>query len=399
MKRRYEAAIADHAAHERQMVFLAGPRQVGKTTTARTSLPDARYLDWDVREDRLLILQGARSVARAVGLDEATDRRRFVVFDEIHKFKGWKNFLKGFFDLFSERCGALVTESARLNVYRQGGDSLMGRYFLYRMHPLSAAELTSQDLRDTPFGPPRRVERAAWEHLLAFGGFPEPFLRASARFSTRWQRLREDQLFREDLRDVSKTYDVEQVRSLAALVAAAAGQPVNMSTLSGTLQVSVDTVRRWLSLLEFLHHSFVVRPWFRNVSKAIRRQPKIYLWDWSLHREPGARHENFVASHLLKAVHWWTDTGLGTFALHYLRDKDGREVDFLVTRDDRPWLMVEVKTSSGEPLSRNLEHFAARLGTPHAVQLAFDLPHADVDCLAADGPRIVPACTFLSQLV
>lgn len=101
--------------------------------------------------------------------------------------------------------------------------------------------------------------------------------------------------------------------------------------------MSVDLVRRWTAALEALYYCFTVRPWFRNVPKSLRRQPKVYLWDWSMAEGDGPRAENLVASHLLKAVQWWTDVGIGSFELFYLRDKAKREVDFLVARDEQPW--------------------------------------------------------------
>jgi len=174
---------------------------------------------------------------------------------------------------------------------------------------------------------------------------------------------------------------------------------MNYSSLAKNTQVSVDTARRWVSALESLYYCFTLRPWSVNVPKSLRKQPKVYLWDWSVIRDPGARRENLVAAHLLKAVHWWTDTGLGTYALFYLRDKAKREVDFLVTRDRRPWFMVEVKSSSATSISPSLHYFTETLGVSHAFQLTFDLEYQDVDCFSVRKPVIVSAESFLSQLV
>ena len=285
------------------------------------------------------------------------------------------------------------------HVHKHGGDSLMGRYFLYRMHPLSVAELLRTEFSEKLHSKPQRVDKQAFEQLLQFGGFPEPFLRSSKRFSNRWQRLRFDQLFKEDMRELSKSIDVLRVQALSEVVSKSAGQPVNMSTLSNLIDVSVDTIRRWLGILELLHFSFAIRPWFKNVPKSIRLRQKIYLWDWSLHKEAGTRNENFVASHLLKAVHWWTDIGLGDFGLFYLRDKLHREVDFLVTKNEEPWILIEVKSSSAKSVSKSLHYYHQKLEVPHAFQVAFDSPYVDVDCFAATTPKIVPVSTFLSQLV
>lgn len=399
MKRWYESLVAEHLRDNRQMALLTGPRQVGKTTAARASSGEHRYYTWDRQPDRRLITQGADAMARDLRLDELAETRRNVVFDELHKYRKWKTFLKGFFDVYGERTGIVVTGSARLGFYRRGGDSLMGRYFLYRMHPLSIAELLRTNLNDREIAPPAKPPAGALDQLLTFGGFPEPFLRASTRFYNRWRRLRNELLFREDLRDLTQIHEAGQVEVLAELLAHQAGQLVNYSALANAVNVSVDTIRRWIATLESLFYCFTVRPWFRNVPKSLRKQPKVYLWDWSLVGDEGARRENLAASHLLKAVHAWTDLGLGDFGLHYLRDKAKREVDFLVTRDLKPWFMVEVKTSGRREIAPALSYFQQQTGAPHAFQMAFDLDFVDADCFAHTAPVRVPATTLLSQLV
>jgi uncharacterized protein len=322
-----------------------------------------------------------------------------IVFDEIHKYCKWKLFFKGFFDVFGDRCRVLVTRSARLNIYKRGGDSMMGRYFLYRMHPLSVAELATPSLIEQEIRPPCNIDSDSFQALLRYGGFPEPFQSANMRFYNRWHRLRTDQLLREDLRDISRIQEIAQVEILAEILRHQAGALVNYSKLASQVSVSIDTIRRWISTLESLYFCFSIRPWFRNIPKSLRKQPKIFLWDWSVIRDPGARHENFVASHLLKAVHWWSDIGLGTYQLYFIRDKDKREIDFLVTRNDQPWFLVEAKTSSRTKLNRHLANFQQKTGASHAFQIAFDIKYIERDCFSAQTPVIVPASTFLSQLV
>lgn len=383
------------------MAFLAGPRQVGKTTTARSVAANSDkslYLNWDVQEHRRILLAGAEAVADACEFDTLSGGIKTVIFDEIHKYSKWKILLKGFFDLYSDKCRIIVTGSARLNIYKHGGDSLMGRYFLYRMHPLSVAELLTPTLQESEIRPPQKISDKAFDALLTFGGFPEPYLNANKRFYNRWRRLRTEQLLREDLRDLSRIQDIAQVEILAENLVRQAGSLVNYSNLANAINVSVDTVRRWISTLESLYFSFSIRPWFTNIPKSLRKQPKVYIWDWSPITDSGSRNENFIACHLLKAVQWWTDIGLGAYQLYFIRDKEKREVDFLITRDEQPWLLVEVKTSGKAKLSSNLARFKEKTGAHHALQVAMDLDFVDADCFAAQNPIIVPAKTFLSQL-
>ncbi len=402
MERIYEKVLLEHAKEHRQMLFLAGPRQVGKTTTAKTVADQSErslYLNWDVQEHRRIILAGENSVASKCGFDTLSGGVETVIFDEIHKYPRWKLFLKGFFDLFADQCHIVVTGSGHLNVFKSGGDSLMGRYFLYRMHPLSVAELLNQTLVENEIRHQQELPDKKFETLLAFGGFPEPFLAANKRFYNRWRRLRTDQLLREDLRDLSHIQDIGRVEILAENLIHQAGSLVNYSTLANSINVSVDTIRRWISSLESLYFSFSIRPWSSNIPKALRKQPKIYLWDWSLISDRGSRNENFIACHLLKAAQWWTDIGLGNYQLYFIRDKERREVDFLLTRDNIPWLLVEVKSSGKSKLSPHLTRFQEKTGAPHALQVVIDHDYVDGDCFSLRRPAIVPAKTFLSQLV
>ena len=224
-----------------------------------------------------------------------------------------------------------------------------------------------------------RIDDDTWDDLYTYGGFPEPFLRGDTRFYNRWSRTRTE--------------------LLGKLLEARAGSLLNYSSLASDTNIAVDTARRWTAILGALYHSFTIRPWFRNVPKALRKQPKVYLWDWSGISDSGARFENVVASHLLKATHWWTDIGLGAFELFYLRDKAKREVDFLITRNDHPWFLVETKHSALRSLSSALPYFQEVTQAEHAFQVVQDAPWIDADCFSERKPVVVPARTFLSQLV
>ncbi len=398
LPRLYQPVLREHLATHRQMAFVAGPRQVGKTTTCRAIADDDAYLNWDDRDDRRLIQAGPRAVAERLGLDIARRAPRVAAFDELHKWGKWKTFLKGLFDLYEKRLRVIVTGSSRLDVYRRGGDSLMGRYFLFRMHPLSVAELVRQSVPSREIQKPAPLPKSQWDALWQFGGFPEPFQHRSKPFHVRWRELRRQQLVREDVRDLTRVQELGQIDTLVTLLQERSGQQIVYSNLAGELGVAVETIRRWIQALEGFYFGFRVRPWFTNVAKSLRKEPKWFVSDWSIVEDPGARAETFVACHLLKAVHGWTDLGLGRFDLHYLRDKQKREVDFLVVRDRKPWLLVEVKTNDTH-LAPSLEYFQDQVRAPHAFQIVIDLPFEDVDCFTYRSPVVVPARTLLSQLL
>ena len=397
--RLYDAVIAEHLAVHRQMLFITGPRQVGKTTTCRRHADG--YLNWDNFDEREIILAGPSRLAEWLGLDSLADSLPVVLFDELHKFPRWKQLLKGFFDTYSERVKVMVTGSSHFDLYRSGGDSLMGRYFVYRMHPFSVAEVIdpSPPPANEVVRPPAPIDDDEFEALWRYGGYPEPFLKRSDRFSRRWQALRFDALVRQDVRDISRVQHLGQLQTMARLLAAESPLRVVFDRLARRLRVSIDTVRNWLDLLCRLHLGFLLRPWYKNVARSLRKEPRWLLRDWSALEDPGQRAETFVGCHLLKAVEGWTDLGLGRFELCYLRDKDKREVDFVVIRDGEPWFLVEVKLRGGRP-SPSLEHFQGALGAPFAFLVEVEGRHVDADCFARPGgPLIVPARTFLSQLL
>ena len=398
--RLYDHVLAAHFAENRQMAFVSGPRQVGKTTTCRL-FADA-YVNWDDANHRDRVLAGPQHVAGDLGLDRLAAKKPLVLFDELHKFPRWKQFLKGFFDTYGERVRIAVTGSSRLDVYRRGGDSLMGRYFHYRMHPFSVAELGAQRLphpsRD-PLRPPQPIGDADFAALWEHGGFPEPFLRRDARFTRRWRSTRQAQLVREDVRELTGLQQLDQLEAMARLLAEHSAEQLVFGSLAGRVRVAADTARRWVAALGDLHLGFLVRPWFKNVARSLRKEPKWFLRDWAAVRDVGRRAETFIACHLLKAVEGWNDLGLGAFELGYLRDKEKREVDFVVVRDGEPWFLVEAKHGDAA-LSPALQHFAGQLGAPFAFQAVLSAPHVDADCFAARGrPLVVPARTLLSQLL
>jgi predicted AAA+ superfamily ATPase len=392
----YDHILRDHLARHRQMAFVSGPRQVGKTTTCRGI--GTSYLNWDSVNDRRVILRGPDAVAQHVGLEHLREQPSVLVLDELHKDRKWKNFLKGFFDVYGARTRVIVTGSSRLDIRRRGSDSLMGRYFCFRMHPWSVGECARINIPDSPVRPPQPIPDSDWGALLEHGGFPEPFLLRDLRFTRRWRALRQDQLTKEDLREVAQLQDLGAMEAFTVLLAEHSAQQLVYSNLSREVGIAVDTARRWVDLLVRLHYGFIVRPWFKNVAKSLRKEPKWFLRDWSGIEDVGARAETLIACHLLKAVEGWTDLGLGQFELRYLRDKLKREVDFLVVRDRKPWFVVEVKNGN-DRLSDALRYFQEQIGAKHAFQVALEKPFEKADCFERTDPVIVPARTFLSQLL
>lgn len=394
--RLYDRILAEHLKDNRQMAFVSGPRQVGKTTCCRSLA--SGYLSWDNRDDRRTILSGPGAVAEKLDFSRLRAERPVTAFDELHKYVKWRNFLKGFFDSYGDKTKILMTGSSRLDVFRRGGDSLMGRYFLYRMHPWSVGECLHTDLPVKLIRPPAPLAGNEWLALCEHGGFPEPFLRRDIRFTRRWRSLRHDQLFKEDIREVAQVQELGVLETFASILTERSARQLVYSNLAQEVGVAVDTAKRWVDLLQRLHYGFLVRPWHANVAKALRKEPKWYLRDWAATDDPGARAETLVACHLLKTVEGWTDLGLGKFELCYLRDKLKREVDFLVVRDRKPWFLVEVKKAE-TGLSPALAYFQAATKAPHAFQVVLDLPYVAADCFARSEPTVVPARTFLSQLL
>jgi len=402
MQRHYKNTLVSHFSSHRQMIMVSGPRQVGKTTLARSiaSAQETFYLNWDDFDDRELLLQGGKAIAQHIGLDQLRSDLPLIILDEIHKFAKWKQLVKGFYDKYQEQCHILITGSARMDVYKKGGDSLMGRYFNYRLHPLSVREVINEAWDDhTAIQMPRAIADEDFEALLSWGGFPEPYLKRDRRFFNRWSKLREQQLLQQDVRELTNVQGLGQLEMLAVLLKHQAGQLTSYSSLSKKLRVTVDTIRRWLGILEAMYYCYTIRPWTKNITRSLLKEPKYYLWDWAQCTDIGARNENFIASHLLKAVHCWSDTGLGNYGLYFLRDKEKREVDFLVSKDGKPWFIVEVKSSMHQPLSSNLEVFAKQLKIDHVFQVAIDGDYVDKNVFDLKYPVIIPAKTFLSQLL
>lgn len=382
------SAIRQDALALGKMAFLSGPRQTGKTTIGRALLEHGENtFSWDDEDFRR---QWVKSPANAIaGRDSGP-----ILLDEIHKDTRWKQRVKGLYDTAGDRIPIIVTGSARLDVFRKGGDSLLGRYLPYHVHPFTVGETPSPPGPDDLFG--RLDATFPLADLLRLGGFPEPLLGASEARARRWSRLRRERLVTEDVRDLRNIQNLRQLELLADLLPFRVGSLLSINSLRQDLGAAHGTIQAWIDALSAVYLCFRIKPWSGSMSRAIRAEPKLYLYDLLQVPEGGPRMENLVALHLLKACEYWTDTAQGEFSLHFLRTRDGYEVDFLVARDRRPWMLVEVKSNDSQP-SRALGRFAAALGTRLNFQLVVksgvrrSFPDAAITVISAE--------TFLSGLV
>jgi predicted AAA+ superfamily ATPase len=370
MKKRYLAGqvLRDIA---RKMVFVSGPRQVGKTTLARQIIRgENEYLNWDIAEHRDRILR------RELPPGET------VIFDEIHKYRSWRNYLKGLVDLPARRWRILVVGSARLDVYRFGGDSLQGRYHFLRLHPFSVAEL-------------KIAAESDFMDLLSLGGFPEPFLSGSETEALRWSREYRSRVIREEITSLEKIIDLGNLELMAIRLPQLVGAPLSVNALREDLQVSHKTLSRWLQVLERLYVIYRLPPFGAPAIRAVKKEQKHYHYDWSQVPEPPQRFENLVAGHLLKWVHYEQDAKGRDLELRYFRDVDGREVDFVVSEAGKPIHLIEAKWGDAE-VDGGLKYLKARFPDAEAVQIAAT---GKKDYLAPNGIRVRPALPFLRELI
>jgi len=350
--------LAENIRHDlgRKLVVITGARQAGKTTLARqlmVGFENAQYLNWDVPADRTLIADNAWS-----------PKSGLVVFDEIHKMKEWKSFLKGAWDGRSPGQAMLVTGSARMDTFRQGGESLAGRYFNWRLHPFSVRELVeTQDISPAD----------ALSLLLERGGFPEPCLASSATEADRWRAQYATDLIREDVLDFSRVHEVRTLQLLFTMLRERVGSPIKVSALAQSLQVSPSTAARYLDILEALYIVFRVTPWHRDVSRSLLKEAKVYFSDTGLViGDAGAKLENAVAAMLLKHCHHRQDAEGKAVALHTIRDKERHEIDFVLTEGDTVTDLIEVKRADPVP-SAYLHRMAQRFTSARALQVVEQL--------------------------
>jgi predicted AAA+ superfamily ATPase len=357
----------------KKMVFIGGPRQVGKTTLAIQFLDPPRqdnpaYMNWDDFSARAKLKAGELPFSP------------LVVLDEIHKHRKWRGLIKGFYDTKGQKQKFIVTGSARLDHYRFGGDSLLGRYRYLRLHPFSVAELGIKSKSDL-------------STLLKFGGFPEPFFAANERDWKLWAKERIYRLVQDDIRGLENLKEYSSIELLADALPDRVGSPLSVRSVSEDLEVSPKTVESWIGILERVYFCFRIMPYGAPKIRAVKKEKKLYLWDWSMVTNEGARFENLVASHLLKFCHFREDTEGEKMELRFIRDTDKREIDFVVLRDKKPLFAVECKTGEKQ-LSSHINYFRERTG----IKLFYQVHMGSKDYEPGPGIRVLPFTRFSEEI-
>jgi len=375
MKRYLDDLVATDL--DRKMVLLTGPRQVGKTTLCRHLMErfqPAQYLNWDIAGDRAILQRHSWN-----------PHSRLLAMDEVHKMPDWKNWLKGVVDSRKPGQALLVTGSARMETWRQSGDSLAGRYLAFRLHPISVREWCEQQ-GNTP--------SEALERLMLRGGFPEPCLAENPVDAHRWRQQYFTDLIREDVVEFSRLHEINTMRLFVELLRERVGSPLSLASIARDLAVSPSTLKRYLDILQALYIVFTVHPWHRNIARAILQTPKVYFFDTGLVRgDDGMRLENAVAAMLLKHVHFEQDANGKSTGLHYIRTKDGTEVDFALSEDERLTHLIECKLADNT-VHRALAGFAGKFPEAEAIQLVRDLRQEEYRAPV----QIVDAARWLAEL-
>jgi predicted AAA+ superfamily ATPase len=389
---------------EKNMIFLTGPRQAGKTTLARMisdSYANQLYFNWDIPEDQIRLVQNP-SFFESVKRRDST--APLIILDEIHKYRHWKNYLKGVCDKFHDTYKFLVSGSGRLDIYQKGGDSLAGRYLLFHLWPFTIAELGNRNLQIEQFlKNPLQISmkgitelQSIWNRLAKVSGFPEPYLAGRITTYRRWSNTYSRQLIHEDIRDLTGVKSIKDMETLYYLLPSRTGSTISIPSLSRDLKVSYNSVHKWLSSFERFFLVFCISPWTKKISRAIQKERKVYLWDFPRIEDPAARFENMVAMELWRAVTAWNDLGYGRFELHFIKNKEHQEVDFLIANEHKPILLIETKLADRES-SAALKKFQSALGIP-AVQLINE--GIEYSMLTNNNQQILvaPAFQWLSQL-
>lgn len=396
--------VWDELAQEKSMVFMVGPRQAGKTTLAQIiarSFANSLYFNWDIPDHRKKLIANPNFFEDVTRKDAS---KPLIVLDEIHKFKDWKNYLKGAYDQFHDRYQFLVSGSGRLDVYQKGGDSLAGRYYLFHIWPFTIAELGRRNLKIEEFlQNPLKIRMAkgeelkeTWKRLSELSGFPKPYLVNKTTSYRRWSNTYSNQLIREDIRDLTAVKSIKEIETLYYLLPSKVGSPLSVPSLASDLRVTYNSIRNWLSVFELFFLVFSVYPWTKKISRAIQKERKVYLWDTPRIEDESHRFENMVAVELWRAVTQWNDLGYGKFSLHFIKNKEKQEVDFLIAYGGKPLLLVEAKLSEEQP-SSSLRKFQTALNIP-AVQLLLELEGYKLISNSGQNILIAPAYLWLSQL-
>jgi predicted AAA+ superfamily ATPase len=355
---------------EKKMVLLAGPRQVGKTTLSKGLIKSTLYLNWDIESDRTLILK------------KEYKKADLLVFDEIHKYSSWRNYLKGLYDGVGSEKKILVTGSAKLDLLRKGGDSLQGRYFFMRLMPLTCAELkmsTDKDLFE----------------LFTLSGFPEPFFGGSKADANRWSKLYRERVIRQEVSSTELIQNLGDMEILMNRLPDLVGGGLSINSICEDIHVSHKTLANWINIFEKLYSIFRITPFGAPRIKALKKQPKLYFFDWNGIHEDGPRFENFVAVHLLKWVYYLQDIEGRDVDLRYYADKLGREVDFVITENNKPIQFIEAKLSDSE-ISKGLVYLKDKFPEVPSFQVHLK---GKKEYTNQQGIEVIKASRFLARFV
>lgn len=362
---------------KKKLVLIAGPRQSGKTTLAKSLSLQLDYFNYDDLEDRTNLIE------------KKWDRnKQLIVLDELHKMPRWKSWLKGVYDKEGNDPAIVVTGSARLNALRKAGDSLAGRHFYYRLHPLDLKEVVQAKLSLS--------DEESLRRLMTVGGYPEPFLNGDENEYVRWRQGHLDIILRQDLLDLESVRDIRSIELLVQILRSKVGSPISANSLGTDLNKDPKTVQRWLELLEDLFIVFRVTPYSKDISRAVKKEPKFYFYDTGLVRGSSSQKlENLVACALLKESHFLSDAKGLVCHLHFLKIKGGREIDFVLVPEEpsRRATLVEVKWGDADA-SPNFRLFAAAFNHPRKVQLVQELKR---DHTTAQGVEVRKASSWLSH--
>ncbi len=379
----------------RKMVLLSGPRQCGKTTLAKSLVKNSngQYYCWDIEKDRRVLKQNQMSADTP-----------FWVFDELHKFRQWRNWLKGVYDEHHNDKKILVTGSARLDLYSRGGDSLQGRYYFHRLHPITFSEfykIRSQEPfeRFTELNTHQPI--SSGKEILDFckiGGFPEPLIFGSEKQASRWRLNYAARLVREEVRGLERIQELDKMELLYERLEHTVGSILSINSLREDLEVAFTTVKKWIIVFEKLFGVFRIFPFGVPRLKAVKKEAKLYFWDWGKPTQVAAQFENMIAVHLLRFVHWMEDVEGERCELRYFRDVVGHEVDFIVLRKQKPWFVVEAKLND-RPLDPNMKYFLERVQVPFAYQVSLEgLKDWEPQKINGCKIRVLPASRFLANL-
>ncbi len=355
------------------MLFISGPRQVGKTTVAQEYLAANKggiYFNWDIITDQKKFTKNPYFFE-----DENRTLNNIVVLDEIHKYSRWKNYLKGAYDKYKNEFLFIVVGSGRLDLFKKGGDSLLGRYVSLPLFQFSLAELSGYFTNFEQFKkyiiedePAHSVSRSDYEMLFELSGFPEPLLNGNKSYYNIWQQERKTLLIRKDIRDATNIRDISLLEILSHLIPERIGSPLSINALREDMGVAFETIRDWIDILAQFYYLFKIQPFAGSLARTLKKETKVYLFDWSEIDNISLRFENFMAAHLLKAVKTWKSIGEGNINLYYIRDKEKREVDFIITEKMKPICLIEAKISE-EDCSQNLLYYQEKLNVPVAIQV------------------------------